>query len=56
MASTLAEATVRDIKQQLELEKLKSSRREYLYGEGAIAREELDEIAFNQKVLQDSCT
>ena len=48
-----AEANVRDIQQQLELEKLKSSRREYLYGEGAIAREELDEIAFNQKALDE---
>ena len=48
-----AEANVRDLQQQLELEKLKSSRREYLYGEGAIAREELDEIAFNQKALNE---
>ena len=48
-----AQANVRDIQQQLELEKLKSSRREYLYGEGAIAREELDEIAFNQKALNE---
>ena len=48
-----AQANVRDLQQQLELEKLKSSRREYLYGEGAIAREELDEIAFNQKALNE---
>lgn len=48
-----AQANVKDIEQQLELEKLKSSRREYLYGEGAIAREELDEIAFNQKALNE---
>ena len=48
---TAAQAKVRDIEQQLKLEQLKSSRREYLYGEGAIAREELDEIAFNQKAL-----
>lgn len=48
-----AQANVRDIQQQLELEKLKSSRREYLYDEGAIAREELDEIAFNQKALNE---
>ena len=50
---TAAQANVRDLEQQLELEKLKSSRREYLYGEGAIAREELDEIAFNQKALNE---
>ena len=48
-----AEANVRDLQQQLELEKLKSSRRKYLYDEGAIAREELDEIAFNQKALNE---
>ena len=50
---TAAQANVRDLEQQLELEKLRSSRREYLYGEGAIAREELDEIAFNQKALNE---
>ena len=50
---TAAQANVRDLSQQLELEKLRSSRREYLYGEGAIAREELDEIAFNQKALNE---
>ena len=50
---TAAQANVRDLEQQLELEKLKSSRREYLYDEGAIAREELDEIAFNQKALNE---
>ena len=48
-----AEANVRDLQQQLELEKLKSSRRQYLYDEGAIAREELDEIAFNQRALRE---
>ena len=48
-----AQANVRDLQQQLELERLKSSRREYLYDEGAIAREELDEIAFNQKALNE---
>lgn len=48
-----AQATVRDLEQQLELEKLKSSRREYLYREGAIAREQLDEIAFNRNALRE---
>ena len=50
---TAAQANVRDLEQQLELEKLRSSRREYLYDEGAIAREEWDEIAFNQKALNE---
>ncbi|MDJ0903484.1 MAG: efflux RND transporter periplasmic adaptor subunit [Xenococcus sp. MO_188.B8] len=48
-----AQAVVRDLEQQLELEKLKNSRREYLYGEGAIAREQLDEVAFNSKALTE---
>lgn len=48
-----AQATVRDFEQQLELEKLRSSRREYLYKEGAIAREQLDEIVFNRKALKE---
>ena len=48
-----AQATVRDLEQQLELEKLRSSRREYLFSEGAIAREQLDEIAFNRKALKE---
>lgn len=48
-----AQANVRDIEQQLALEKLRSSRRAYLYEQGAIAREELDEIAFNQRALTE---
>ena len=51
-----AQATVRDLEQQLKLEQLKSSRREYLYQEGAIAREQLDEIAFNTKALNERLT
>ncbi|MEM8722058.1 MAG: efflux RND transporter periplasmic adaptor subunit [Cyanobacteria bacterium P01_G01_bin.39] len=51
-----AQARVRDLQQQLELEKIRSSRREYLYNQGAIAREELDEIAFNQKALTERLT
>ena len=50
---TAAQARVRDLEQQLKLEQLKSSRREYLYTEGAIAREQLDEIAFNAKALNE---
>ncbi len=53
---TGSQANVRDLEQQLELEKLKSSRREYLYQQGAIAREQLDEIAFNRKALQERLT
>lgn len=48
-----AQASVRDLEQQLELEKLKSSRREYLFQEGAIAREQLEEISFNSKALKE---
>lgn len=48
-----ARANVRDIQRQLELEKLKSERREYLYTEGAIAREQLDEIEFNRQALSE---
>jgi multidrug resistance efflux pump len=44
-------AAVDDIKQQLELQKAKLKRRKYLYGEGAIAREQLDEIAFGENSL-----
>lgn len=48
-----AKARVRDLQRQLELEKIKNSRREYLYREGAIAKEQLDEIAFNRQALQE---
>ena len=48
-----AQATVRDLEQQLELEELRRDRREYLYQEGAIAKEQLDEIAFNSKALTE---
>lgn len=44
-------ATVRDLKHQLELEKAKLERRKYLHGQGAISREELDEIAFGEDAL-----
>ena len=48
-----AQATVRDLAKQLELEKLKSDRREYLYKEGAISQEQLDEVAFNSQALSE---
>lgn len=44
-------AAVDDIKQQLQLQRTKLKRRKYLYGEGAIAREQLDEIAFGENSL-----
>ena len=48
-----AQANVRDLERQLELENLKSDRRKYLYQEGAIAEEQLDEIAFNRQALAE---
>ncbi len=47
-----ARAAVDDIKQQLQLQKAKLKRRQYLYGEGAISREQLDEIAFGENSLK----
>ena len=48
-----ARARVRDIEKQLKLEKLKSSRRKYLYEQGAISREQFDEVAFNSQALSE---
>jgi multidrug efflux pump subunit AcrA (membrane-fusion protein) len=48
-----AQASVRDLEKQLELEQLKSDRREYLYAEGAISQEQLDEVAFNSQALSE---
>ncbi|MEO1124391.1 MAG: efflux RND transporter periplasmic adaptor subunit [Cyanobacteria bacterium J06639_16] len=47
-----AEAAVRDLEQQLALQQTQRSRREALYTEGAISREELDEFAFGQGSLE----
>ncbi|MEO0828169.1 MAG: efflux RND transporter periplasmic adaptor subunit, partial [Cyanobacteria bacterium J06642_9] len=47
-----AEAAVRDLEQQLALQQTQRSRREALYAEGAISREELDEFAFGQGSLE----
>lgn len=44
-------AAVEDIRQQLELQRTKLKRRKYLYGQGAISREQLDEISFGQNSL-----
>ncbi len=48
-----ARSNVADLQDQLALEKIRESRREYLYEQGAIAKEQLDEIAFQQKALND---
>lgn len=47
-----AEANVREIEQQLLLQGVQLSRREYLYREGAISEEALDEFAYGEEVLQ----
>lgn len=47
-----ARAEVRDIQQQLKLQEKQRERREYLYNQGAISREELDEFAFGEGSLQ----
>lgn len=47
-----AQAEVRDIEQQLKLQQKQKERREYLYNQGAISREELDEFAFGEGSLQ----
>ena len=47
-----AEANVREIEQQLELQKIQRSRREWLYTQGAISRESLDEFTYGEDVLQ----
>ena len=51
-----AEARVRDLEKQLELEQLKRDRRSYLYKEGAIAAEQLDEVALNSQALAERLT
>lgn len=48
-----ARARVRDIEKQLKLERLKSDRRKYLYEQGAISREQFDEVAFNSQALSE---
>ena len=47
-----AKASVQDLEQQLELQKNQRARREFLYTEGAIAKEELDEFSFGEGALQ----
>lgn len=47
-----AEAEVRDLEQQLLLGEAQYARREFLYNEGAISQEELDEFAYDRGSLQ----
>jgi DNA-binding NarL/FixJ family response regulator/multidrug efflux pump subunit AcrA (membrane-fusion protein) len=47
-----ARATVRDLREQLQLATQKTQRREMLYREGAISREQLDETRSERSVLQ----
>ena len=51
-----AQARVRDLEKQLELERLKRDRREYLYTEGAISKEQLEEVDFNSQALSERLT
>lgn len=48
-----ARARVRDIEKQLKLERLKRDRRKYLYEEGAISKEQFEEVAFNSQALSE---
>lgn len=48
-----AKASVRDLERQLKLEELKTRRRKYLYEQGAISREQFDEVAFNSQALSE---
>ncbi|MGF1570310.1 MAG: efflux RND transporter periplasmic adaptor subunit [Nodosilinea sp.] len=47
-----AQAEVRDVESQLQLQEQQRSRREYLYDQGAISKEQLDEFAFGAATLQ----
>ena len=47
-----AQAAVRYLEQQLLLQQAQYSRREYLFEEGAISAEELDEFSFGQNALE----
>jgi len=46
-----ARAAVRNLEEQLKLERTKRLRRENLYAEGAISQEQLDEVSFNSNAL-----
>ncbi|MBE9216867.1 efflux RND transporter periplasmic adaptor subunit [Plectonema cf. radiosum LEGE 06105] len=48
-----AKARVRDVEKQLKLEQIKRDRRKYLYEQGAISKEQFDEVAFNSQALSE---
>ena len=48
-----ARAEVSNLSNQLQLEKIKVDRRKYLYSQGAIGRETLDEVTYRTKALSD---
>lgn len=48
-----AQATVRDLENQLTLERLRQDRRESLYNQGAISREERDVVALGAEALAE---
>ncbi len=52
-AIAAAQAEVRELENQLELERIRRDRREYLYIEGAISQEQLDEVSFGQGALRN---
>ncbi|NJL02865.1 MAG: efflux RND transporter periplasmic adaptor subunit [Spirulinaceae cyanobacterium SM2_1_0] len=47
-----ARAAVRDLEEQLNLQRVQRSRREFLHNEGAISKEELDQFTYGQSSLQ----
>ena len=47
-----AQAEVRDLENQLQLQDTQRSRREFLYAEGAISQEQLDEFSFGAEALE----
>lgn len=47
-----ARAAVQDLENQLQLQQTQRQRREFLYAEGAISKEQLDEFTFGEKALQ----
>lgn len=49
----VAKAQVKDLEEQLNLEKIKRDRREYLVREGASAREDFDELSYGSKALSE---
>ena len=51
-AEDIAAAAVRDLEEQLRLQQVQRTRRDSLYTQGAISREELDEFSFGEGALQ----